>query len=351
MKRTLFGLLLMATVFAQVPGIVLVSFDWPDPVSRGMALEVVNSGQTIVLTYDRLMKQSYDTRNQQIHRNILLSKGTEVTVWRFDYNNQKYLLISNGHIWHWTLLPKINTVVNKSNVSSRELTQPNKLQVKFQGSYWDGIYDDTMVGFRVSGFIIKPYSWQTKLGEFNVNPGMGLTIRSKPGIGNSERLTIPMLRFQLSGEWKTNVVNNYIVGRYFAPFADKYETTREVYYKLSSRLPAPVNNFRVNFVYFGNQPTTKEWLYCEGKIQFVYLYNWWWIGVEPYVSGRWENNSGWVSQNKAHPGNLVVGAWKNSNWFELSLGRYFKESGKKPYYEHAGLESHISFSVGTKLRR
>jgi len=351
MKRTLFGLLLMATVFAQVPGIVLVSFDWPDPVSRGMALEVTYPCQTIVLTYDRFVKQSYDMHNRQIRSNALLGKGTKVDVWRYDYNGQKYLLIKEGYIVHWTLLPKTNTSVNKSNTPSGELTQPNKLQVKFQGSYWDGIYDDTMVGFRISGLIIKPYSWQTKLGEFNVSPGIGLTIRNKTRAGNFERLTIPMLRFQIAGEWKAHAVSNYLVSRYFTPFADKYETTWEVYNKLSLRLPVPVNNFRVNFVYFGSQPTTKEWLYCEGKIQFVYLYNWWWIGVEPYVSGRWENNSGWVSQNRAHPGNLVVGAWKNSHWFELSLGRYFKEAGKKPYYEHAGLESHISFSVGTKLGR
>lgn len=70
-----------------------------------MTRELTYSSQSVVLNYNSEMRQSYYLKDQKIRDHVVLAKGTNVDVWRFDYNDDKYLLINNEEGWHWISLP------------------------------------------------------------------------------------------------------------------------------------------------------------------------------------------------------------------------------------------------------
>jgi hypothetical protein len=341
-------LLFCTVATARIPDFVIESFSWPDSV-RGDMLRIAGQPfQVISLTRNEQMEQVCDVNSRQVLENATLYWRVEedtvkIHLWRIDYDEIKYLVIASEdeNFWYWT------TRSNSRSARPERLNVANSFSAKLQYNYWNANYGDRIAGSRVSGYVVD----EVNLGMFSFGIGAGLTMRYKPSqTDRAMNEMMPMYRglasvnwhfepqslLWLSFDWHTS-------GSYFKPIENQHVDEMEIYSKFSYRIPF-ARLFLVNGVYYGSQPSDHNWLYSEGKLQILFTYKKLWLGIEPYVATKWQNDS-WQTESMSDPGNLVFGGWTNDYWFEISYGRYHKKSGD-PVISQENDEEHLSLTIG-----
>lgn len=258
--------------------------------------------------------------------------------------------------WYWVGNAVRGSVQEEEKVNL--VTSDFRWSQKF--SYWSANYGDRIAGSCYSLYVDKKLSWTVNSGGFDLYSGIGVSMRYRPVADNqSLNYQVPMYLARLALNANKNLFQSnwlkfrcYASGSYYKSVEEQDDDSWEVYSKVSWRSPDFLNsNLRLNFAYFGSEPSSKEWEYGEGKVQLLYSHHNLpvYIGWVPYTSANWQNTVGWITHSEARLDNFVVGLESSQIWLEVNFGTYYKKSGIKPEISHEGDERHLSFSVGTKL--
>ncbi|MBL7022106.1 hypothetical protein ISR92_02195 [Patescibacteria group bacterium] len=352
-----------AITLGQAPIEVIDGFNWPDPVAREMARVTQTVNQTSIASYAQTVDAGYNTVTKEFVKYPVLPSGYDVNIWRVDHDNTSYYLMTHRNDWYWTSrseLERPNKVQASSQSEIYGLPEAfgDKLAVKFQASYWDSYGDESSLRTKMGLYTDVKIHLGIIPGYFELRPGFGLSSLQKSadnGLVDSYNAT----RIRLAEYWQVRLfgsdwlrLESYASFSQYWPESADYDQKWSLYSKTSWISPrSSVGLFRLAFTNYQTQPSTGEWGYSEDRLQILYSPNKapkLFIGVEPIIGGRWENDSDWETITRDKPGSLLIATSISGHWLELRYGQLQKKSGMLGDYE-VTKEKHLSLTVNAKL--